>query len=199
KHGNIAEAETTKYYADMKHKAFQALERKDSFVSFHINEFLTKYFDKLGTKYYSYPQVYDNGQKALNGWILNHTKFLQYRLTNPTNGLKLVKELGINLETASHIISIQFIFTNDLSYNSIMNICKNHQNQNILMFIMGTKWPSTFHNRRSFMPPEDIDIINRENIRIINYSLFADFIGLENKNRKLFLKIFNSNGDSPSE
>ncbi|MFX0105323.1 MAG: hypothetical protein ACFE75_07525, partial [Candidatus Hodarchaeota archaeon] len=199
KHGNIAEAETTKYYANMKHKAFQALERKDSVVSFHINEFLTKYFDKSGIKYYSYPQVYDNGQKALNGWILNHTKFLQYRLTNAKNGLELVQELGMNPEKITHIISIQFIFTNDLSYNSVIDICKNHQNQNILMFIMGNKWPETFHNQRSFMPPEDPNIINRENIRIINYSLLADFIGLENKYRKLFFKIFNSNGESTSE
>ncbi|MFX1504303.1 MAG: hypothetical protein ACFFDH_25305, partial [Promethearchaeota archaeon] len=141
-------------------------------------------------KYYSYPQIYNNGQRALNGWILNHTKFLQHRLTNPKNGLELFRELGINPEIISHITVIQFIFTNDLSYESIIDICRNHQDQNMLMFIMGTNWPSTFNHHRSFMPPEDIETINRENIRIINYSLLADFIGLENKNRKLFFQNF---------
>ncbi|MFX1380512.1 MAG: S8 family serine peptidase [Promethearchaeota archaeon] len=190
KNGNITEAEKTKYYANMRHKAFQAIERKDSFVNFQINEFLTKYFDNIGIKYYSYPQIYNNGQRALNGWILNHTKFLQHRLSNPKNGLELVRELGINPGIISHITAIQFVFTNNLSYDSIIDICMSHQGQNIFMFIMGTKWPSTFHNHRSFMPPENVETINRENIRIINYSLLADFIGLENKNKKLFLQNF---------
>ncbi|MFX0005999.1 MAG: hypothetical protein ACFFAV_04630, partial [Candidatus Hermodarchaeota archaeon] len=188
KNGNITEAEKIKYYANMRHKAFQAVEHKNSLANFHINEFLTKYFDKIGIKYYSYPQIYNNGQRALNGWILNHTKFLQHRLTNSKNGLELVQELGFNPEIISHITIIQFVFKNDLSYESVIDICRNHQDQNMLMFIMGTNWPSTFHNHRSIMPPEDIETINRENIRIINYSLLADFIGLENKNRKLFLQ-----------
>jgi polyhydroxyalkanoate synthesis regulator phasin len=190
--GAINEAESSKYYANMKSKASQVQEHRDSFVIFNTNGFLTKYFDNIGIKYYSYPEVYNNGQKAVNGWLLNDRRYMQHRLTNPQNGLELIRELGLYPENISHITTIHFIFTNDLSFNSIIDICKNHQNQNTLMFIIGTNCSSTFHNQRSFTPPEDKNITYRENIRIINNDLFADLIGLESKYRKSFFEIFSS-------
>ncbi|MFW9894683.1 MAG: S8 family peptidase, partial [Candidatus Thorarchaeota archaeon] len=192
KKGNITEAETTKYYANMKSRASQAQEQRASFVAFAINELLTKYCDSIRVKYYSYPQTYRNGQKSLNGWILNDTKFLQHRLTNPQNGLELVRELGLYPENLSNITTIQFVYTNDLSFNSIIEICQEHQNQEILMFVLGFNWPSTFQDRHAFAPPEDDSIMHRENIRIIDYILFANLIGFRGENRELFFKTIKS-------
>ncbi|MFX1344020.1 MAG: S8 family serine peptidase [Promethearchaeota archaeon] len=188
KKGNISEAETTKYYANMKSKASQAQEQRVSFVTFAINEILTRYFDNITVKYYNYPQIYRNGQKSLNGWISNDTKFLQHRLTNPQNGLELVRELGYYPENVSNITAIQFVYTNDLSFNSIIEICQELQNPNVLMFILGFSWPSIFQDRHVFTPPEDANIMYKENIRIIDYILFANLIGLEGENRELFFK-----------
>ncbi|MFX1324968.1 MAG: S8 family peptidase [Promethearchaeota archaeon] len=192
KNGNITEAGTTKYYANMKSKAFQAQEQIDSFVTFSINEFLTHYFDTIRIKYYSYPQIYDNGHKALNGWLLNDKKFIQHRLTNPKNGLELVRETGFHPENLSHITAIHFAYASDLSYSSIIKICQEHQNPHIITFIVGLDWPSTFQGRNSFIPPEDNSIEHKSNIRIINTHLFADLIGLEGEYRRGFLKIFRS-------
>ncbi|MFX0104200.1 MAG: S8 family serine peptidase [Candidatus Hodarchaeota archaeon] len=192
KNGNIAEAETTKYYANMKSKAFQAREQIDSYVTYSINEFLTNYFDNIRIKYYSYPQVYDNSKKVLNGWLLNDKKFIQHRLTNPKNGLKLVQETGFHPENLSHITAIHFAYTSDLTFNSIIKICQEHQNAHIITFIVGLGWPLTFQERNSFAPPEDNCIEHRNNIRIINTHLFADLIGLEGEYRQVFFKIFKS-------
>jgi len=192
KKGNITEAESTKYYANMKSKAFRAREQIDSFVTYAINESLIDFFGNQGIKYYSYPQVYYNGQKALNGWILNDRKFLQHRLTNPGDGLELVRELGLYPENLSEITAIQLVYTSDLSINSIIDICQKEVNPNIFTFIVGLDWPSTFQDRNSFSPPEDIGIVNRDYIRIINIRLFADLIGLEGEYRKVFFKIFKS-------
>lgn len=193
KKGNIPEAENTKYYANMKSKAFRAQEQVDSYITFMIDGFLTKYFDSIRIKYYQYPQVYYNGQKALNGYILNDTKFLQHRLTNPKNGLVLVRELGLYPDNLSHITALQFVYTSDLSHNSLVDICQKNQNPNIIILIVGIIWPSTFQDQRSFAIPEDINIVNRENIRIINNSLFTDLIGFEGESKEVISKIFNTN------
>jgi thermitase len=192
KKGTISEAESTKYYANMKSKAFKVDERRASFVSFEINELLTKYCDSLRVKYYSDPQIYSNGQKILNGWLLNDTKFLQHRLTNPQNGLELVRELGLHPESLTEITAIQFVYSGDLSYNSIIDICQQHQNPSIITFVIGINWPSRFQHRHSFSPPEDINITYKENIRIINCNLFADFIGFEGQYRDQFFKAITS-------
>ena len=176
----------------MKSKAFKARDQRTSILALSINEILTKYCDSISMKYYNYPQIYNNGQKSLNGWILNDTKFLQHRLTNPQNGLELVRELGLYPENLSNITTIQFVYTDDLSFNSIIEICQEHQNPSIIMFIIGIIWPSAFQDRQSFAPPEDKSIICKENIRIIDYTLFANLIGLEGEYRDLFFKTIRS-------
>jgi polyhydroxyalkanoate synthesis regulator phasin len=192
KKGIVTEAENTKYYANMKSKAFQAREQMVSSVTYSINELLTKYCDSILKKYYSYPHIHSNGQNVINGWILNDTNFLQHRLTNPKNGSELIRELGIDPENLSHITAIHFVYTSDLSFKSIIDICQEHQNPNIIIFIVGISWPSRFQDRHSFTPPEEKTITYRENIRIINKSLFADLIGLEGKYRDSYFKIFKS-------
>jgi hypothetical protein len=192
KKGTITEAESTKYYANMKSKAFKVRERRASSVSFAINELVTKYCDNILVRYYTDPQVYSNGQKILNGWLLNDTKFLQHRLTNPQSGLELVRELGLYPENLADITAIQLIYEGDLSYNSIIDICREHQNPSIITFIVGLNWPPTFQDRQSFAPPEDNNITYKENIRIINCNLFANFIGFEGEYKDLFFKIVKS-------
>ncbi|MFX1425717.1 MAG: S8 family peptidase [Promethearchaeota archaeon] len=191
KRGTMTEAENTKYYANMKSKAFKVREQRASFITFSINELLTKFCDSIRVKYYMDSQIHSNGQRILNGWLLNDTKFLQHRLTNPKNGLELVRELGLYPENLSDVTAIQLVYTSDLSYDSIIDICKELQNSSIITFIIGIDWPSTFQNRHSFSPPEEINILYKENIRIIDCNLFADFIGLEGEYRGQFFKTIN--------
>ncbi|MFW9951340.1 MAG: hypothetical protein ACFFKA_14570, partial [Candidatus Thorarchaeota archaeon] len=190
KKGTITKGENTKYYANMKSKVFRAQEQIASMVTFSINDLLIKYCKSIKLKYYSYPHQDKNGFKAMNGWILNYSKFLQHRLTDPKKGKDLVQELGINQENLSNIAAIHFIYTSDLSINSIIEICCDNQNPETFIFIVGINWPSNFQDRASFTPPEDQSIIYQENIRIININLFADLIGLEGGYRNLFFKIF---------
>jgi len=192
KKGALAEAESTKHYANMKSKAFQARKYKASFTTFSINDLISKYCNNIGIEYHCYPQIDLDGKKTINGWILNDTKFLQHLLTNPRNGLKLVRELGLYPENLTHITATNFIYTYDLSYQSIIDNCQKYQDPNVFIFIVGLAWPSQFSDRQSFAPPEDKRIIYRDNIRIIHINLFADLIGLEGRYRDLFFQIFKS-------
>jgi len=89
-------------------------------VSDKINYKSIKSIQYFKVKYNKNPQAYYKGQKTLNGWIFDDTGFLQHRLTNPKNGLELVRELALYPEGLSHITALQFVYTNDLSYKSII-------------------------------------------------------------------------------
>ena len=159
-----------------------------------INNLLTAYFDQLGVKYYSNPEIYPRTQGTINGLVLNDTKFLENRLTNPTSGEQITDELNLTTDQTSHINGIQFLYTNDLTEESLIKMCNQFQNPQMLLLIVGIQWPS-FEYSETIAVPRDINIKHRDNIRIINIDLFIQFIGIEGKDRDLFSKIIESNLD----
>jgi len=191
--GVIGEQDRVKFYANMQSKAAQAQFNEFSIVVSNINELMIRYYKKRGLVYYSKPQIYPDGENTIDGLILDDKKFLQHRLINPKNGLKLVKRLNIDPGNIDHIKAIQFIYTNDLSIRNILMNCQSFQNPEMFLFIIGIKWHPSLKKKEIIPVPQDKGIIYQENIRIINSNLFANLIGLDDKYRDKFFKIITSN------
>ncbi|MHA2400562.1 MAG: S8 family peptidase [Promethearchaeota archaeon] len=191
--GLLGEQERVKYYANMQSKTTQAQITEITFVISNINELMVKFFDEKGINYYSEPQIYPENDKTINGLILNDTKFLQNRLTNPKISAYLVRELNINPGNIDYIKGIQFIYTNDLSLRNTINNCQRYQNPEIFLFIVGIKWYPSFKKKNTVSVPEDNRIKYPENIRIINSNLFASLLGLDHKYRDKLFEIITSN------
>ena len=139
-----------------------------------INDLLTKFFDDLGIKYYSNPQIYQEYQKNINGLILNENK-----LFHKFNG---------NLEIYQRLKAIQIIYTDDLSRENIIQQCQNFQHYDLGLIIVGIKWPRS-QNIQTLDIPYDIRIKYRENIQVIHHELFAIKIGLEQNYKVAFNEI----------
>ncbi|MFX0011341.1 MAG: hypothetical protein ACFE9R_13580, partial [Candidatus Hermodarchaeota archaeon] len=159
-----------------------------------INNLMTAYFDQLGVKYYSNPEIYPKTHGTIHGLVLNDTKFLESRLTNATSGERLIDDLNLTPDQTSHINGIQFLYTQDLTEESLIKMCNQFQNPQMLLLIVGVQWPN-FEYNETIAVPRDVSIKYRENIRIINNDLFIRFIGIEGKNRDLFNKIIDSDFD----
>ena len=139
-----------------------------------INDLLTKFFDDLGIKYYSNPQIYQDYQKIINGLILNENKLFH-------------KFYG-NLEIYQRLKAIQIIYTDDLSRENIIHQCQNFQHYDLGLIIVGIKWPRS-QNIQTLDIPYDIGIKYRENIQVIHHELFAIKIGLEQNYKVAFNEI----------
>ncbi|MFX1470746.1 MAG: hypothetical protein ACFFB8_19075, partial [Promethearchaeota archaeon] len=128
-----------------------------------INDLLTKYFDEIGIKYYSNPQIYDDIQSQIHGLIL-------------TDNELLIADIEPSIR--DKIKSIQIIYTEDISNENVLKLCKNFQNPNVVFIVVGIKWPRNIETQ-TFEIPSDKEIKYRENIRIIHYELFSTLIGLK--------------------
>jgi hypothetical protein len=139
-----------------------------------INDLLTKFFDDIGIKYYSNPQIYQDSQKIVNGLILHETK--------------LFHKFYSNLEICQRLKAIQIIYTDDLSGENIIQQCQNFQNYDSGLIIVAIKWPKN-QNIQTLDLPDDIRIKNRETIQVISYELFINILGLEQNYRVAFNEI----------
>ncbi|MFX0104816.1 MAG: hypothetical protein ACFE75_04945, partial [Candidatus Hodarchaeota archaeon] len=128
-----------------------------------INDLLTKYFDEIGIKYYSNPQIYDNVQNQIHGLILTDNK-------------KLIADMDPSIR--DKIKSIHIIYTEDISNENVIKLCKNFQNPYVVLIIVGIKWPENIEIQTIDIPPNK-GIKHQENIRIIHYELFSTLIGLK--------------------
>ncbi|MFX1551261.1 MAG: hypothetical protein ACFFB9_12980, partial [Promethearchaeota archaeon] len=137
-----------------------------------MNDLLTKYFDDIGVKYYSYLQIYENFQAQIHGLIL--AEQLQLEDIDP-----LVRE---------RIKSIQIVFTEDMSNAKVTELCQTFYNPYALLIIVGIKWPKNIEAQIIGTPP-DIGIEYQENIRIIHYELFMTLLGLTGAYETAFKEI----------
>ncbi|MFX0037110.1 MAG: hypothetical protein ACFE9I_15880, partial [Candidatus Hermodarchaeota archaeon] len=144
-------------------KESQVLMRELEIVYSCINDLLTKYFDEIGIKYYSNPQIYDDIQNQIHGLILNDNN-------------SLIADMDPSIK--DKIKSIQIIYTEDISNENIIKLCKSFQNPNAVVIIVGIKWPKNI-DAQTIEIPSDKDIKHQENVRIIHYELFSTFIGLK--------------------
>ncbi|MDX1799087.1 MAG: hypothetical protein R3255_10595, partial [Candidatus Lokiarchaeia archaeon] len=138
-----------------------------------INDLLTKYFDEIGIKYYSNPQIYDNFQNQIHGLILTDNKLL-------------IADMDPSIK--DDIKSIQIIYTEDISNENVIELCKNFQNPYVLLIIVGIKWPKNIEIQTIEIPPNE-GIKHKENIRIIHYELFSTLIGLKSTYKEAFNEI----------
>ncbi len=159
-----------------------------------INNVMTAYFDQLGIKYYSNPDIYPETQGNINGLILNDSKFLERRLADASVGEKLSNDLSLQPDQTSHINGIQFLYTNDLTEKSLIKMCYQYQNSQMLLLIVGIQWPS-FEYDDLIAVPRDNSIKHKDNIRIINNDLLLRLIGIEGNNKDIFNKIIEANFD----
>ena len=159
-----------------------------------INHLMTLVFDQLGFKYYSNPEIYPETQNNINGLILNDKKFLEHRLNNPENGVSLTNDLNIQPDATTHINGIQFLYTNDLSEDSLIKLCEQYQNPQMLLLIVGVQWPN-FEYGETMAVPRDTKIKYSDNIRVINKDLLVRLIGIQGDYKDILNEIINLNFD----
>ncbi|MFX0005649.1 MAG: hypothetical protein ACFFAV_02855, partial [Candidatus Hermodarchaeota archaeon] len=193
KFGIISEAEKAKYYANKGFKIFQIQEKEISFIRTNINAFLTEYYNKLGINYYSNPEIYPESQNAINGLILNDAKFLHQILLHPKKGFKLTEELNISPQILTNFKGFQFIYTNDLSQQTISDYCVKYYNPEMLLLIVSVKDDHQINFELNDYLPQEKD--HRDTVKCISYKSFANILGLTGRNRNDFLTIFNFSKD----
>ncbi len=165
-----------------------------TFTHKNINSIVTVAVSNISnSRYYSEPKIFPD-LRSSDGIILEYNNFLKQRLTNPKNGKKLVKRLGISPKDIKKIKATQFDFSNDISDENVINKIEKYQSPGTLLFIVGTKWD--YYNKIKELPNNDI-IKYPENIKIIRHDLFADLIGISGKDREIFNNIIalNNNKD----
>ncbi|MFX1268967.1 MAG: hypothetical protein ACFFAK_13490 [Promethearchaeota archaeon] len=157
---------------------------------------LTSFFDKYHKEtFYAEPRIYRSSSKGSDGLILNDQKFLQRRLKDPEN----IRDLSLlihgipaqSLNTQfDHIKAIQFDLTNNITNENIFKKSIKYQHPDIMLYIVGTQW----YPYDPVKPlPNDKNILYPNNIKVISYELFADFIKLRGKAKGHFEQIIDLN------
>jgi len=168
-----------------------------NYTHLNLNSLITEVFNDIPyQKYYAEPNIYSNKRRP-DGLILEDNNFIHQRLTNVQTGEYLRDKLELNPKNLDHIKSTQFDFTNDISYENLIDKIEKYQSEESLLVIVGTRWYS--YNDIKHLPVDD-KIKYPENVRVINHNLGADLIGLQGKYRDLYDKIidFNYNRDLDS-
>ena len=127
-----------------------------------INDLITKYFDEIGIKYYSFPSIYTSTQIRIHGLILNDDKYL-------------IEEMNLSLK--ENVKAIQFLFSEDISIKNIIKLYKDIQREDIALIIIGINWP-TNNNSLTLKIPPNKNIKYPYNLRIYHYESFCESIGL---------------------
>jgi hypothetical protein len=104
---------------------------------------------------------------------INNRKYLSDRLLNHP---RLLKEIRLNEKFLKHTKAFMFDYTSDLSIKNIKEKARKYQKEDIILFIVGTKWKKWKRNTNKRV----LDTIYK-NVRVIKYDLFADLIGLTGK------------------
>ncbi|MEJ2248442.1 MAG: DUF2341 domain-containing protein [Candidatus Lokiarchaeota archaeon] len=193
RNGHKMEARFYKEYKNLEFEAkskLKGLERSN----FIINVLLTNYFDDIEMKYYSNPGIYPENQNTIDGLILNENNFFQQRLNNNETGKELIRELNVNPSDIEYVKAIQFIYTNKLSEDTIIKYCEQFQHPEMFLIIVGIDWPA-YQYEETMIVPHVKAIKYRENIKVINHNLFADFIGLKGDYSAKFNEIIESKYD----
>ena len=147
-----------------------------------INNIITKYFDENGIKYYSNPQIYPEEDGIVSGLILNDNGLLQNRFTKLNDGSYLANQLQVDTSKLESINAIQFLFTDNLSVDSLVEYCQKFQNPEMMLLIIGIEWPS-YHYDDIIPVPKDKDIKFHENIKIVNLDLFSKIMLIDEQSK----------------
>jgi len=138
-----------------------------------INDLITKYFDEIGIKYYSNLIIYSDTQDKIHGLILNDEKYH-------------IEDLDPSIR--EKIKAIQIIFTEDLTNKNVLRLCRNFQRKDIILIIIGIKWPTEVESL-TIEIPADRKIKYPKNIKIYHYELFYKSLGLKGAYEAAFQEI----------
>ena len=191
---NISQNEVFKDCIEKHRKRFpydESFER-GNYTHLNINSVITKSLNEnINEKYYSEPRIYPNGKRP-DGLILESDGFVQKRLLNTKNGEYLREKLDLDANNLDQIKATQFDFTNNISNENLINKIEKYQSEDSLLIIVGTRW-HLFDEIKQL--PKDERIKYPQNVRVISHELAADFLGLKNKEKKLYDKIIDHNND----
>ena len=163
-----------------------------NYTHLNINSVITKFLNEnINEKYYSEPMIYPDGKRP-DGLILENDGFVQKRLLNTINGEYLREKLDLDANNLDQIKATQFDFTNNISNENLINKIGKYQSEDSLLIIVGTRW-HLFDEIKQL--PKDERIKYPQNVRVISHELAADFLGLKNKEKKLYEKIIDNNND----
>ena len=143
-----------------------------------IQYIITTFFLRLGLKIYSEVIVSINKKnkrktRIVDSFLLNinNKKFLMNRLFKCP---RLLKELRLDKTNLENIEAFMFDYTNDISDENIKEKSSKYQKENMILFIIGTRWKKWRKDARKRV----LDTFYK-NVRVIRFDLFAELIGLE--------------------
>ena len=163
-----------------------------NYTHLNINSVITKSLNEnFNEKYYSEPRIYPDGRRP-DGLILENDGFVHKRLKNTKNGEYLRERLELDSSNLDQIEATQFDFTNDIGNENLINKIEKYQSEDTLFIIVGTRWH--LYDEIKHLP-KDKGIKHPQNVRVISHELAADFLGLEDKEKKLYDEIIDHNID----
>jgi hypothetical protein len=161
-----------------------------NFTHLNLNALLTGVFNRIPKqKYYTEPSIY-NDKRRPDGLILENNDFLRQRLLNPQNGEYLRDKLDLIPRELINLKSTQLDFTNNISYENLIDKIEKYQSKDTLLVIVGTRWH--LYDDITHLPMDD-RIKYPENVRIISHNLGSILIGLEGRNKDLYERIIDLN------
>ncbi len=156
----------------------------------NLNSLLTRAINNIHKqKYYTEPNIYSDKRRP-DGLILEDNNFIHQRLTNPQTGEYLRDKLELDPKNLDHVKSTQFDFTNDISYENLINKIEKYQSEDTLLVIVGTRWYP--YDDIKHLPVDD-RIKYPENVRVISHNLGVVLIGLEGRDKDFYNKIIDFN------
>ena len=135
-----------------------------------IKHLVTMHFWGIGFKSYSEIIVDFNTNVCVDNFSLNIKPYnCLHRILNCKR--YLADEMDLDLDRLKKIKAFMFDYTNNVSEENYKDKIKKYQKKDILLFIVGTRWPKRYKKR--------IIYTKFKNVRIIKHDLFAELIELD--------------------
>jgi len=149
-----------------------------------LKRLITIHFWSIDLKIYSEIIVNFNTGVSVDNFFLN-IKSHDYLYRVLEHNRHLSREMRLDVEKIRNLNGFMFDYTSDVSEENIYKKAKKYQKRSMLLFIVGTRWPSKNKKRT-------IDT-NYKNIRIIKHDLFAELMGIDGDLLKTFEYIIELN------
>lgn len=159
-------------------------------VRYLLTDFFNRYYKSI--KYYSEIMGFPPSRKRADGIILNLEPydFLSRRFRDNIAKRYLISEMNLTLLNTLNIQAVQTDLTNDLSIENLDDKIQKYQSPYLLLIII-----STNIDDKDRKIPINLSLKSNYiyNVRIIGYSIFSRFIGLEGRYKDIFNKIMEYN------
>ncbi len=140
-----------------------------------LNDQFTLHFLSYYIKYFVEPNIYPS--RRPDGLLIVNKEILNLILENDW----IAKKLNINSNNFKNLKLIIVEITSDLSDSNLVEKVLKYQHQDVFLFIVGYKW---YFDDSIKTIPNDYRVLFSENIRILSVELFAQLIGISEKQLK---------------